>query len=163
MDTTYPEDGSSPAEKWIEESDGVCIVYNVSKLPWRSTPLKNIRKYHEMVRLIKERQNVDWVNFPVLILGTQNDKINERVLETKDAQAFANELGCAFDERSTLEGDVAIPIYALMKTIREQRPNPQRELEAISPSTEHGKTRERLRKGRERAKSQLEEVSSFPC
>jgi hypothetical protein len=66
MDTAYPEEGSSPAEKWIEESDAVVIVYNVSKLPWRSTPAKVIKKHHEVVKLVKERQGVQLVDFPVL-------------------------------------------------------------------------------------------------
>lgn len=69
IDTAYPEEGSCPAEKWIEESDAVVIVYNVSKLPWRSTPAKLIRKYHEVAKLVKERQGVEMADFPVLGTG----------------------------------------------------------------------------------------------
>lgn len=121
VDTSYPEEGGCPPEKWIEESDAVVIVYNVSKLPWRSTPLEVIRKYHEVVERVKEKQGIEMAHFPVLVLGAQNDRLEERVVEAVDGQSLADELGATFGECSALEGDVEKPIFDLVRCIREQR------------------------------------------
>jgi GTPase KRas protein len=139
MDTADPEEGSSPTEKWIGESDAVIITYNVSKLPWRSTPLQVIRNHHEAVKQVKTGQKNDLVSFPVLILGTQNDRVEERVLEAEEGQALADKLGCEFAECSALEGDVERPIYDLVRSIREQRQKAQASLktEALKKEGEH--------------------------
>lgn len=126
MDTTDQGEGSSHTEKWIEESDAVVIVYNVSKLPWRSTPLKTIRKFHELVKLAKTRTSADFKEFPILVLGTMNDRVGERVLEASHGQALADELGCGFAECSALEGGIDELIHDLVRIVREQNGNASR-------------------------------------
>lgn len=121
IDTAYPEEGSKPIAESVEQSDAVVIAHSISRTPWRSTPLKVIRKYHEMVKVAKTGQSLALADYPVMILGTQDDRIEERVLDSEEVQSLARELGCLFAECSSLNGDVERPFYDLARSIRDTR------------------------------------------
>jgi hypothetical protein len=117
--------GQKVRKKWISESDAAIIVFSVTHLPWASTPAASIKKHYEKIQGVKKKQDIDYKeeNYPVLILGTKNDRVEDRVIEVGDGIKVAEELGVEYAECSSKElgGGVDKLVLDLVRDVRESR------------------------------------------
>jgi GTPase SAR1 family protein len=74
---------------------------------------------------VKKKQDFDYKeeNYPVLILGTKNDRVEDRVIEVRDGIKVAEELGVEYAECSSKElgGGVEKAVLDLVRDVRESR------------------------------------------
>lgn len=132
LDTGHPEEGTvaelaaDEKKKWVQESDGVVIVYDVCKRPWRETPMQRVWFHWEYVQeLTKSKDGGDrrQNTFPIMVLGAQNDRVEDRVVQVEEGDMISEGLGCLFGEVSAKNGEVERQILRLVRMIREKKRN----------------------------------------
>lgn len=88
-------------ELYIREGEGYLLVYSVCS----RASFEAISELHKRVLSVKE-QSADRAStsIPIMVVGNQFDRVTERQVSTKDGQALANALQCAFVETSAMSG-----------------------------------------------------------
>jgi GTPase KRas protein len=89
-------------ELCIREGDGFLLVYSVCS----RTSFQAASKLHAQILQTKEQSaNSSSVQTPIMLVGNQIDREAERQVSTKDGQALAAALQCAFMETSAKSGN----------------------------------------------------------
>ena len=134
LDTTGQEEYTALRDQWIRDGEGFVLVYSIDD---RSS-FTRIKSFHDQVRRIKgsttlthnslskHEEDIELqfnpLDFPVMLVGHNCDRLAEREVSREEGQALARELGCAFLEASAKNCiNVEKTFYDPVRMLRRQR------------------------------------------
>lgn len=134
LDTTGQEEYTALRDQWIRDGEGFVLVYSIDD---RSS-FTRIKSFHDQVRRIKgsttlthdslskHEEDIELqlkpLDFPVMLVGHNCDRLAEREVSKEEGQALARELGCAFLEASAKNCiNVEKTFYDPVRMLRRQR------------------------------------------
>ncbi|KAH8790006.1 small GTPase superfamily [Hyaloscypha sp. PMI_1271] len=134
LDTTGQEEYTVLRDQWIRDGEGFVLVYSIDD---RSS-FTRINSFHDQVRRIKgsttlthdslskHEEDIELqlnpLDFPVMLVGHNCDRLVEREVSKEEGQALARELGCEFLEASAkICINVEKTFYDPVRILRRQR------------------------------------------
>jgi GTPase KRas protein len=133
LDTTGQEEYTALRDQWIRDGEGFVLVYSIDD---RSS-FTRIKSFHDQVRRIKgsttlthdslsKHEGIELqlnpLDFPVMLVGHNCDRLAEREVSKEEGQALARELGCEFLEASAkICINVEKTFYDPVRILRRQR------------------------------------------
>jgi GTPase KRas protein len=134
LDTTGQEEYTALRDQWIRDGEGFVLVYSIDD---RSS-FTRIKSFHDQVRRIKgsttlthdslskHEEDIELqlnpLDFPVMLVGHNCDRLAEREVSKEEGQALARELGCEFLEASAkICINVEKTFYNPVRILRRQR------------------------------------------
>ncbi|RHZ73549.1 hypothetical protein Glove_230g101 [Diversispora epigaea] len=107
------EEYTAIRDQWIREGEGFLLVYSITS---RST-FERIERFRDQISRIKDTESV-----PVLLVGTNCEKITEREVSREEGMNMARKLKCEFIESSAKTSvNVHRAFYTVVRMIRSNR------------------------------------------
>lgn len=116
LDTAGQEEYTSLRDQWIQDGDGVMLIYS-------TTSKSSFNRLDKIYNQIQRSKND--ARFPVVVVGNKSDLTDQREVSEKDGLAFADKIGCRFIESSAKTcQNVQEAFFHLVREIRRYRTQP---------------------------------------
>ena len=148
LDTAGQEEYTALRDQWIRDGEGFVLVYSITS----RNSFTRIQKFFSQVQRVKESGHPSSPTgasylpaqmntppmfsgpVPIMLVGNKCDKHHEREVSSQEGQALAKELGCEFVEASAKNCvNVERAFYDVVRLLRKQRLDPQRQLTGKIP------------------------------